>query len=154
MRSAQREKLSRERPCGRRPGRPAHRVTSQTSARMATLILASPALMPVAPAGCPSWTAPLPNASLPLGGYERLPHDFISNVAMAGKDIGAYNHNAMLDVLKGSFCVYWKNCPLEEDCLGQRVLGSLSADGRTWSAPAIFFPNLTTGDAAATLEPA
>ena len=104
----------------------------------------------------PSWTAPMPDASLPLGGYERLERDFLANIAYASEDIGLYNHNVMFsyDVSLGGFLIYWKNGILEEDSNGQRVLGAFSGDARNWSAPLEIFPNLTLPGVPAAMEPA
>ena len=40
----------------------------------------------------PRWDAPLPNKSLPLGGYGRLPHDFLVSVAK-GDDVPSVASN-------------------------------------------------------------
>ena len=105
----------------------------------------------------PSWTAPQPNASAPLGGYERLERDFLANVAYADEeDLGTYNHNVMFsyDVGFGGFFIYWKNGLLEEDSNGQRVMFSSSADGQAWSKPQELFPNMTLPGVPAAHEPA
>ena len=104
----------------------------------------------------PRWTAPRPHAQHHLGGYGRLPHDFAVSVCKGDNAtwLGTYNHNSMMDYMEGSFLLYWKNSAVIEDFSGQRVLGSVSADAKEWSPPVIVFPNLTTGNAAAVLEPA
>ena len=67
---------------------------------------------------------------------------------------GTYNHNVMIDYLKDAgFVVQWKNCQRDEDCNGQRMLFSQSADAMAWTAPLVLFPNMTAGGLAATLEP-
>jgi len=47
----------------------------------------------------------------------------------------------------------WKNCQRDEDCNGQRILLSQSQDAMKWTPPIVLFPNLTTPELAATLEP-
>ena len=61
----------------------------------------------------------------------------------------------MLDYSVGvGFTVMWKNCQIDEDCNGQRMLYSQSPDAENWSKAAVLFPNLTVpGGTPATLEP-
>jgi len=62
----------------------------------------------------------------------------------------------MFDFLASQgFFIQWKNCMTDEDCNGQRMLFSQSADGRKWSPAEVLFPNMTVpGGPMATLEPA
>jgi len=113
--------------------------------------------------GFPSWTAPQPNPKLPLGGYKKLQQHFRAEVLHGIKQslphsdagpIGTYNHNVMFDyLLDDGFFLMWKNSMADEDSNGQRMLYSRSVDGRNWSVPNVFLPNLTTLSLALTLEP-
>jgi hypothetical protein len=101
-----------------------------------------------------SWTGAKPDPTKPLGGYKTLPAAFTANVHLGTKELGTYNHNIMMDYLVGQgFFIQWKNCDTDEDCNGQRMLYSKSADAKTWSKAQVLFPNMTTADLAATLEP-
>eukprot|EP01116_Phalansterium_solitarium_P000090 TRINITY_DN10058_c0_g1_i2.p1 TRINITY_DN10058_c0_g1~~TRINITY_DN10058_c0_g1_i2.p1 ORF type:complete len:419 (-),score=100.75 TRINITY_DN10058_c0_g1_i2:31-1287(-) len=127
------------------------------------LLLVSPVdaetAVPAARSQLPSWTAPQPNASLPLGGFTPVPNTTYVRVYNATPEIGTYNHAAMLDFHNGTFLLTWKNSPRDEDSPGQRVLYSQSVDGVNWTptdGKNILFPNVSTdaNPAALFAEPA
>lgn len=101
------------------------------------------------------WMTAQPDPKKPLGGYSQIPYEWNSEVFHATKEtgLGTYNHNVMIDYLNGRFFMLWKNCQVDEDCNGQRILYSQSINGRNWTAPQVMFPNMTTAKLAATLEP-
>lgn len=53
---------------------------------------------------------------------------------------GVYNHYAALFVHEGRFYAMWGNHGHRENGGGQRVLFSMSEDGRVWKSPAELFP--------------
>lgn len=102
----------------------------------------------------PFWSCPKPNASKPLGGYRKLNVSFTSAVYLANISFGTYNHNVQLDYQSNvGFVVAWKNGLADEDENGQRILLSTSADARVWNAIQTVFPNLTTSEMKAVMEP-
>ena len=70
----------------------------------------------------PRWIAPIPNSSLPLGGFSPAPGAVNVEVHHGTNATGNYNHAAMLDYHNGVFLVAWKNGPFNEDKSGQRIL--------------------------------
>jgi hypothetical protein len=112
----------------------------------------------------PSWSAPMPDGKKPLGGYSTLKRAWTSQIHHGvpqpphGTGNGTYNHNVMAAYVDGSgFTVSWKNCQVDEDCNGQRMLLAQSTDGTpgSWTkVPLLLFPNMTAvGGPAATMEP-
>ena len=71
-----------------------------------------------------------------------------STVYRATREIGAYNHAAMIDARNGSLFLAWKNSPVDEDTPGQRVLFAQSTDGDTWTPTDgktnVLFPNVSS----------
>ena len=112
----------------------------------------------------PSWSAPMPDGKKPLGGYSKLKPTWTSQIHHGvpqpphGTGNGTYNHNVMAAYVDGSgFAVSWKNCQVDEDCNGQRMLIALSKDGTpgSWSKiPLLLFPNMSAhGGPPGTMEP-
>ena len=104
----------------------------------------------VAAARLPSWTAPRPNESDPLGGYAPVPgaRNSVLFLGSDEEDVGDYNHAAMINYHRGVISVAWKNGlgSSSEDAAGQRVKLVQSRDGgETWTAPALIFPSMSTG---------
>eukprot|EP01084_Bolivina_argentea_P050636 93131_1 len=94
----------------------------------------------------PTWTAPQPNASLPLGGYTQIPETTNTEIYHGEYPNSTYNHASMIGYLNGTLTVLWKNCQNDEDCNGQKILYSQSNDGKKWTKPEIMFRNLTVPD--------
>ena len=65
----------------------------------------------VAAARLPSWTAPRPNESDPLGGYAPVPgaRNSVLFLGSDEEDVGDYNHAAMINYHRGVISVAWKN---------------------------------------------
>ena len=98
----------------------------------------------------PFWAAPAPSLSLPLGGYAAVPST--EHTLVYGANAGnAYNHAAMLDYLNGTLLVAWKNGLESEDKRGQKILFSSSADGRSWKAASVLFPDMSTAKQSAAM---
>lgn len=105
------------------------------------------------------WTATKPDcATKELCGYELLPNRTKVEVYHATKEIGSYNHAAMLAYHDGRFLLTWKNSPRDEDSPGQRIMYSQSEDGLNWTStsspsngwqggghtgPNVLFPNIS-----------
>ena len=105
----------------------------------------------------PRWTAPPPDpTAVPgLGGFPRALPAFQALVHRGTKELGTYNHNVMFEYATGlgGFFMQWKNCQTDEDCNGQRMLYSTSADAKNWAPAAELFPNMTTASQMLALEP-
>jgi hypothetical protein len=109
---------------------------------MAHLLVLTTALATSAPA--PFWTAPRPNASLPLFGYAQIPGVQHTGVFFGSQQGGWYNHAVMMQWFDGVLTLSWKNAPEKEDTPGQRVLYAQSTDGKHWTTPTLLFPNMST----------
>jgi hypothetical protein len=107
------------------------------------------------------WTATKPDcAKKELCGYALLPNRTKVEVYHATKEIGSYNHAAMMAYHDGRFLLTWKNSPKDEDSPGQRIMYSQSVDGLHWTATSdasndwapggghtganVLFPNVST----------
>jgi len=117
------------------------------------MLKAALALSAAAAPPLPSWSAPPPNASAPLGGFSPLPNASISFPFLGSLAGGYYNHAAMIGYASGVITVAWKNGvgASPEDAPGQRVLFSQSTDGVAWSRAAELFPSVTAAAAPAAL---
>jgi len=62
--------------------------------------------------------------------------------------MGVYSHGPMISFNDGFFLASWKNGVLSEDQPGQRVLWSWATEAAPlkYSAPAVLFPNMSTGE--------
>ena len=95
----------------------------------------------------PTWSAPYPNASLPLAGFPMLVGDYTKVVFRGSLADGDYNHAAMLHYHEGIITISWKNGieGSKEDAAGQRVLVVQSADGgATFSEARELFGSMNT----------
>jgi hypothetical protein len=114
---------------------------------MASVLILSALLGAATADTMPHWTAPRPNASLPLAGYSRLNVTSTSIVAYGTPEDGAYNHAAMIAYLDGIITLTYKNGIglAGEDKPGQRVkYAQLSVGAMAWTAPSILFPSMST----------
>tara|TARA_B110000208_G_scaffold69034_1_gene89153 strand:- start:1166 stop:2254 length:1089 start_codon:yes stop_codon:yes gene_type:complete len=99
----------------------------------------------------PRWTAPMPNASRPLGGYSAAAGAQHIEVHHGVPASGTYNHAAMIswDPAANLFIIAWKNGVEDEDKEGQRIMYSQSSDGLHWTpsnASTILFPDMSTAE--------
>lgn len=97
----------------------------------------------------PTWTTAVCNASLPLGGFPRLPNAVHTQLFNGSLSTGAYNHAPMLGYDGVRLFAAWKNDLEDEDSPGERIVFSQSLDGVTWvpsvgDPPATLFPNMST----------
>eukprot|EP00041_Stephanoeca_diplocostata_P019697 m.428250 g.428250 ORF g.428250 m.428250 type:complete len:491 (+) comp21375_c0_seq4:217-1689(+) len=95
----------------------------------------------------PTWTAPAPNHTNPLGGFSLASGAVHTQVYHASTDFGTYNHAAMIDYHNNTFLIAWKNGADSEDKDGQRILYSQSRDGTVWTPTDgrnVLFPSLST----------
>ena len=78
------------------------------------------------------WKCPMPNPDLPGAGYPDLPGVEHHLIFDAMPDTGGYNHHATMVRYNGLYYAMWSNQPYGEDAPGQRVLYSVSNDGKNW----------------------
>jgi len=85
------------------------------------------------------WTAPFPNLTKPHAGFRLLEGVEHFDIFRATSQIGVYSHHSQLAHHDGVFYAAWSSQRFGEDGPGQRVLISLSQDGRNWSEAAECF---------------
>jgi hypothetical protein len=127
---------------------PVHQQQQRTSPMLRlslSLLLLAVAATTAAALPLPFWSAQVPNAKLPLGGLPRLPSVTTQVLFNGSLSSGFYNHGAMLAYsLASGLTVAWKNGEFREDAPGQRVKVVQSANGQSWTEPALLFPSLST----------
>jgi hypothetical protein len=94
------------------------------------LVLGGPAMAAHGPPV--KWTAHTPDRSKPAAGYAVLEDVEHFKLYHATSKTGLYCHHPQIAWHAGTFYATWSNHRDGEDGPGQRVLGSLSKDGRTW----------------------
>ena len=123
-------------------------MCTQVAALVVLLRFAGLAFGAHASARIPSWSAPLPNRSLPLSGFKTVDIDARVEVYHGNEVVGTYNHAVMIHYhLTLGFLLAWKNGPYSEDKNGQRILYSQSKNGLNWTktdGTNVLFPSLTT----------
>lgn len=122
----------------------------------AMLLKFATAIAPPPPDLLPQWSMPACNASLPLGGYPRLPGAKHTQLFNGSLTIGAYNHAPMIGFDGARLFAAWKNDHEDEDSPGERVLFAQSEDGVHWEpsleeSPRVLFPNMSTNAVPAAL---
>lgn len=90
------------------------------------------------------WTAPFPDLKKPHAGFPLLEGVEHFDIFRATPEAGVYSHHSQLAHYKGVFYAAWSNQRFGEDGPGQRVLMSLSRDGRKWSEAAECFASRGT----------
>jgi hypothetical protein len=86
------------------------------------------------------WRLPQPDKRKPADGYTPLEGVEHFELFHATPERGVYCHHPHITHHKGTFFATWSNHPTGEDGPGQRVLYSVSADGRRWRPFAECFP--------------
>jgi hypothetical protein len=86
------------------------------------------------------WNAPWPQPNEPAAGYPVLGRVEHFRIFRSSPETGTYNHHSHLFHDGQRFYALWSNHDHGEDGPGQRVLGSISRDGRAWTAPFEVFP--------------
>jgi hypothetical protein len=87
------------------------------------------------------WTAPFPDLAKPHAGFPLLERVEHFDIFRASPQMGVYSHHSQLVHRDGVFYAAWSSQRFGEDGPGQRVLISLSRDGRAWSEAAECFPS-------------
>ena len=88
------------------------------------------------------WTSPKPDLSKPGAGYPAMPGAEHHLIFSATAETGGYNHHAKIIRFGDRLYAMWSNQKYAEDGPGQKVLYSVSTDGRTWSPAQPLFPSL------------
>ncbi|HUZ46944.1 MAG TPA: exo-alpha-sialidase [Terriglobia bacterium] len=88
------------------------------------------------------WGVPWPEQGKAVSGYPILPGVQSFEIYHATRLTGGYSHHPQIDHFKRRFFASWSNQQWDEDAPGQRVLCSISQDGRTWRPPFVCFPSL------------
>jgi len=88
------------------------------------------------------WDCMMPKADVKGAGYPILENVIHTLVFQPEKCDGGYNHHSQIVHFNGHFYGMWSNHPYGEDGPGQRILLSISEDGREWSCPHELFAPL------------
>jgi hypothetical protein len=89
------------------------------------------------------WNLPWPDSSKPAAGYRVVDGVEHFEIYRANPEQGVFSHHAHITFHGGVFYAAWSNhVTPDEDGPGQRVLGSISKDGRTWAPAFELFPPL------------
>jgi len=88
------------------------------------------------------WTAKWPDVTRPAAGLPLVAGAEHVEIYHATPDIGTYCHGAVIGHHEGVFAVAWKCHARDEDATGQRILYSVSSDGRCWSDVGVLFDPL------------
>lgn len=109
---------------------------------IACALLAAPMLLGAAEGAEPPvvWDVPWPVAGVPRQGYPALPGVEHVSIHRATPETGMFSHHPHITALDSALLAFWSSHAVDEDAPGQRVLCSVSADGREWRAPFECFP--------------
>jgi len=88
------------------------------------------------------WGVPWPEEGKAVYGYPILPGVESFQIYHATPLTGVYSHHSQIAHFKGTFFASWSNQEWGEDGPGQRVLCSVSENGRKWQKPFVCFPSL------------
>jgi BNR repeat-like domain len=88
------------------------------------------------------WGGPWPEEGKAVYGYPLLPGVETFQIYHATPLTGVYSHHSQIGHFKGTFFASWSNQQWGEDGPGQRVLCSVSENGRKWQKPFVCFPSL------------
>jgi len=88
------------------------------------------------------WGVPWPVEGQPVLGYPLLRGVEHIEIYHATPETGMFSHHAHIAHHRGAFLAFWSNHPTGEDGPGQRLLCSVSRDGRRWAKPFECFPPL------------
>lgn len=89
-----------------------------------------------------NWGVPWPEEGKPVYGYPVLPGVKTFEIYHASPLTGVYSHHSQIGHFKRTFFASWSNQEWGEDGPGQRVLCSLSSNGRVWEKPFVCFPSM------------
>lgn len=79
------------------------------------------------------WDCPTPDPEIPGAGFPILNNAVHTPIWQPKENEGGYNHHSQLVHFNGQFYAMWSNGQAGEDAPGQRILLSMSKDGRNWS---------------------
>jgi len=88
------------------------------------------------------WGVPWPEEGKPVYGYPILPGVETFKIYQATPLTGVYSHHSQIGHFQDTFFANWSNQQWGEDGPGQRVLCSLSPNGRVWRRPFVCFPSM------------
>jgi BNR repeat-like domain len=88
------------------------------------------------------WNVPWPQEGKADFGYPLLPGVESFPIYHATPLTGVYSHHSQIGHFHGTFFASWSNQEWGEDGPGQRVLCSLSKDGRSWEPPFVCLPSM------------
>lgn len=88
------------------------------------------------------WGVPWPEEGKPNYGYPILPGVQSFPIYHATPLTGVYSHHSQIGHFQGTFFASWSNQEWDEDAPGQRVLCSLSSNGRNWKQPFVCLPSM------------
>jgi len=88
------------------------------------------------------WGVPWPQEGKADYGYPILPGVESFPIYHATPLTGVYSHHSQIGYLQGTFFASWSNQEWGEDGPGQRVLCSLSPDGKKWEDPFVCLPSM------------
>jgi hypothetical protein len=88
------------------------------------------------------WGVTWPQEGKPDYGYPVLPHVESFPIYHATPLTGVYSHHSQIGYFQGTFFASWSNHEWGEDGPGQRVLCSISTDGRKWKQPFVCLPSM------------
>src|SRR5512146_2504460 len=81
------------------------------------------------------WGVPWPEEGKANYGYPILPGVKTFPIYHATRLTGVYSHHSQIGHFHNTFFASWSNQEWDEDAPGQRVLCSLSSNGRNWKSP-------------------
>jgi hypothetical protein len=88
------------------------------------------------------WNVPWPQVGKEAYGYPVLQGVESFPIYHATLLTGVYSHHAQIGHFHGTFFASWSNQEWGEDGPGQRVLCSLSTDGKKWKEPFVCLPSM------------
>ena len=88
------------------------------------------------------WGVPLPQEGKTNYGYPILRGVESFQIYRATPLTGVYSHHSQIGHFRGTFFASWTNQEWGEDGPGQRVLCSLSPNGRNWKPPFVCLPSM------------
>ncbi len=89
------------------------------------------------------WGVSWPQEGKPDYGYPILPRVESFPIYHATPLTGVYSHHAQIGYFQGTFFASWSNQEWGEDGPGQRVLCSLSPNGKDWKHPFVCLPSMS-----------
>lgn len=89
------------------------------------------------------WSVAWPQEGKADYGYPLLPRVESFPIYHATPLTGVYSHHSQIDHFQDTFFASWSNQEWDEDAPGQRVLCSVSPDGKHWKPPFVCLPSMS-----------